>query len=102
VDQEASGKNTHIRIDFGANYPKAIFGELPPDWIISEFNLTKDNKILQPPLTMLSCICRHPPSESDMTSIEFEKSLTISNLEIIVEDKDPQASRAILTLLELM
>lgn len=97
-DKGAKGITTQIRIDFGSNYPKAIFHELPPDWLISEFNLARNGLVLDPELTMLSCVCRHPPSESDTLSIEFDKLLTISNLEVWLEGKDPEALKALLIL----
>lgn len=97
-NQEGIGKNTHIRIDFETKYPDAIFYELPPGWIISEYHLVKSNQVLESELSMLGCVCRHPPSESDNLSIEFDKLLTISNLEVWLEGKDPEACKSILIL----
>lgn len=87
--QVGSGKNTQIIIEFSESYPEAIFAELPPDWSIYEFNSVEDNQILKPNLTGLSCVCEHPPNECDAESIAFDKEVTISNLKVWLEEKDP-------------
>lgn len=97
-DQIKEGKTTQIRIDFKATYPQALFEELPPDWLLSNYNLAKNGEIYEPKLSMLTCVCRHPPSESDSLSIQFDKMLTIDNFEIWLMDIDPEGCRAILRL----
>lgn len=97
-DESGVGKVTQITIEFGVSYPEAIFAELPPDWTTYEFNHVKDNQILKPNLTGLSCVCEHPPSECDLESIDFAKEVTISNLELWLESKDPEACKAIFRL----
>ena len=96
--QDNNGKITQISIEFGTFYPEALFQELPPDWTIYEYNRVKDNKILQPNLTGLNCVCEHPPSECSPESIAFDKEITISNFETWLESKDPEACKAVLTL----
>lgn len=71
-DQDGSGKVTQICICFGAEYPEAIFEELPPDWIISDSYLVVDNQILEPPFTVLNYECEHPPSECDPESCVWQ------------------------------
>lgn len=44
------------------------------------------------------CVCEHPPSECNPESIAFDKEITISNLETWLENKDPDACKAVLTL----
>lgn len=97
-DQDDRGKVTQIQIDFGLNYPDILFNGLPPDWLLSGYKLVKDSHRLEPELPLLSCVCIHPSSECDDTSIQFEKLLTISNLEVWLEAKDPEAYKAILIL----
>ncbi|MFU0800179.1 MAG: hypothetical protein ACFWUE_05890 [Xylanivirga thermophila] len=84
-DQDDNGKVTQISIEFGTFYPETLFQELPPDWTIYEYNRVKDNQILQPSLTGLSCVIYHPPDECDQESIDFEKEITISNIESWLE-----------------
>jgi hypothetical protein len=98
ASQDGSGKITQVNIELGKSYPETFFQKLPPDWTIYEFNLVKDNQILQPKLTGLSCVCEHPPSECDAESVSFDKELTICNLEVWLEEKDPESYRAMLTL----
>lgn len=97
-DRSCVGKVTQITIEFRVSYPEAIFQELPPDWTIYEFNKVKDNQIIEPKLTGLSCVCEHPPNECDYYSIALDKEVTISNLEIWLEDLDPESCKAVLTL----
>lgn len=97
-DKSDSGKTTQIIIEFGVAYPESIFGELPPDWTIYEFNRVKDNQIMEPKLTGLSCVCEHPSNEYDSEDVEFAKEVTISNFEIWLRDKDPESCRAVLAL----
>lgn len=97
-DQDGSGKVTQICIDFRDEYPKAIFEELPPDWVTTDSYPVIDGQILESPFTVLTCVCKHPPSECDQESIDFAKELTISNLELWLESKDPEACKAILRL----
>jgi len=97
-DQGGSGKITQIDIDFGVEYPESMFNELPPDWEITDSYPVLDNEILGEPFTVLTCVCEHPPSESDPESVDFAKKVTISNLETWLESKDPEACKAILKL----
>lgn len=97
-NQDGIGKTTQVIIEFRESYPEAIFAELPPDWSIYEFNSVKDNQIIEPKLSGLSCICEHPPNECDSDSIEFTKEITISNFEIWLEGIDPKSCKAVLTL----
>lgn len=97
-DKSGIGKVTQFTIEFGASYPEAMFTELPPDWTMYEFNRVKDNQITEPKLSGLSCICEHPPNECDIESIAFDIEVTISNLEIWLEEKDPESCKAVLTL----
>ena len=60
-DKLGIGKITQFTIEFGASYPEAIFQKLPPDWTVYEFNAIKDNKILKPNLTGLSCAVSNAP-----------------------------------------
>jgi len=43
-------------------------------------------------------VCEYPPSECDQGSIDFDKKVTITNLETWLEEKDPEAMKAILLL----
>ena len=97
-DQEGSGKVTQICIEFGIEYPQSVFDELPPGWIVSDSYPVVDNKVLGTPFTILTCVCEHPPSECDQESIDFAKEVTISNLELWLESKDPEACKAIFRL----
>ena len=97
-NQDGIGKTTQVIIEFRESYPEAIFPELPPDWSIYEFNSVKDNQVIEPKLTGLSCVLEHPPNECDSHSIGFTKEITISNLEIWLEEKDPESCKAVLTL----
>lgn len=97
-DESGIGKVTQVTIEFRVFYPEAIFAELPPDWTMYEFNMVKDNQIIEPKLTGLSCICEHPSNECDSNSIEFTKEITISNFEIWLESIDPKSCKAVLTL----
>ena len=97
-DQVKKGKTTQIRIDFKATYPQALFEELPPDWLLSNYNLAKDGMVFEPDLSMLTCVCSHPPNESDSLSIEFDKILTIYNMETWLQGKYPEACKALLRL----
>lgn len=97
-DESGIGKITQIIIEFGISYPEAIFAELPPDWSIYEFNSVRDNQIIEPKLTGLSCVCEHPPNERDPESVEFTKEVTISNLELWLTNLDKLAFKSILTL----
>jgi len=97
-DKLGIGKITQFTIELGASYPEAIFQNLPPDWTVYEFNAIKDNQILKPNLTGLSCVCEHSPSECDFDSIAFAKEVTINNLELWLSWIDELASRAILML----
>lgn len=97
-DQDGSGKVTQMCIDLGADYPQALFDELPPDWIVTDSYPVVDNQILEPPFTVLNCVCEHPPSECAPESIDFAKEVTISNLELWLESKDPEACKAIFRL----
>lgn len=97
-DKSDIGKVTQFTLEFGASYPEAMFAELPPDWNIYEFNNVKDNKIIEPRLTGLSCVCEHPPNECDAESIAFDIEVSISNLELWLTDLDERACKAILTL----
>ena len=97
-NQDGIGKTTQVIIEFRESYSEAIFAELPPDWTMYEFNMVKDNQIIEPKLTGLSCMCEHPSNECDSNSIEFNKEITISNLEIWLESIDPKSCKAVLTL----
>jgi hypothetical protein len=97
-NQDGIGKTTQVIIEFRESYPEAIFPELPPDWSIYEFNSVKDNQVIEPKLTGLSCVLEHPPNECDAESIAFDIEVTISNLEIWLGEKDPVSCRAVLTL----
>lgn len=97
-DESSIGKVTQITIEFAVSYPEAMYNELPPDWTMYEFNRVKDNQIIDPKLTGLSCICEHLPNECDSDSIEFTKEITISNFEIWLKEKDPESCKAVLTL----
>lgn len=97
-DKDGSGKVTQIDIPFKEKYPEYIFAELPPDWSIYEFNIVKDNQVLKTKYTGLSCVCEHPPNECDAESVAFDKKVTISNLEVWLEEKDPESFRALLIL----
>lgn len=97
-DESGIGKITQIIIEFGTSYSEAMFQELPPDWTMYEYSRVKDNQILEPKLTGLSCVFNHPPNECDAESIAFDIEVTISNLEVWLEEKDPESCRAVLTL----
>lgn len=97
-DESGIGKVTQITIEFGVSYPEAMFQEFPPDWTMYEFNRVKDNQIIEPKLTGISCVCEHPPNECDSDSVDFAKEVTIGNFEIWLEDKDPESCKAVLTL----
>lgn len=97
-DESGVGKVTQVIIEFRVFYPEAIFAELPPDWTMYVFNMVKDNQIIEPKLTGLSCMCEYPPNECDSNSIEFTKEITISNFEIWLESIDPKSCKAVLTL----
>ena len=97
-DKSCVGKVTQITIELGVSYPETIFAELPPDWTMYKFNKVKDNQIIEPKLTGLSCVFKHPPNECDAESIAFDIEVTISNLEVWLEEKAPESYRAVLTL----
>jgi len=97
-DESGIGKITQIIIEFGTSYSEAMFQELPPDWTMYEYSRVKDNQILKPNLTGLSCVFNHPLNECDAESIAFDIEVTISNLEVWLEEKDPESCRAVLTL----
>ena len=96
--QDGIGKTTQVIIEFRESYPEAMFQELPPDWTMYEYSRVKDNQILEPKLTGLSCVFKHPPNECDAESLAFDIEVTISNLEVWLEEKDPESCRAVLTL----
>lgn len=97
-DESGIGEITQIIIEFGTSYSETMFQELPPDWTMYEYSRVKDNQILEPKLTGLSCVFKHPPNECDTESIAFDIEVTISNLEVWLEEKDPESCRAVLTL----
>lgn len=92
-------KITHIQIEFGAFYPKAILEGLPPDWIIYEYHTVDDDKCISDyTYSAISCSERHPITESDIESIEYAKWLNISNLECWLNDIDPASFWSVLKL----
>ena len=71
-------KITHIQIEFGAFYPKALLDGLPPNWVHYEYHTVDDNLI------------------SDYTY--SAKRLNISNLECWLNDIDPAGFWSVLKL----
>ncbi|MBW6411931.1 hypothetical protein [Clostridium weizhouense] len=91
-------KITHIQIEFGAFYPKAILEGLPPNWIHYEYHRVDDNLISDYTYSAISCSECHPITESDAESIEYAKRLNISNLECWLNDIDPASFWSVLKL----
>ena len=91
-------KITHIQIEFGAFYPKAILEGLPPNWIHYEYHTVDNNLISDYTYSAISCSERHPITESDTESIEYAKRLNISNLECWLNDIDPDSFWSVLKL----
>ncbi len=94
TEDDDVGKTTKVRIEFTENYPPALFQDLPPEWMVYEdvdINTTKR-------FTALGCACWHPPGECDNDVVEFDKMVTISNLETWLDGRDPDAYKALLIL----
>lgn len=97
-DSDSRGKVTQISIDFETLYPEEMFYELPPDWELTDSYPVLNNEVLGEPFSVLTCVCEHPPTECDQESIDFDKKVTITNLETWLEEKDPESCKAILKL----
>lgn len=91
-------KITHIQIEFGALYPKALLDGLPPNWVHYEYHTIDNNRISNYTYSALSCSEHHPITESDTESIEYAKRLNISNLECWLNDIDPAGFWSVLKL----
>ncbi len=92
-------KITHIQIEFGALYPKALLDGLPPNWALYEYHTVDDDKCISDyTYSAISCSERHPITESGKADIRYAKRLNISNLECYLSDIDPAAFWSVLKL----
>ncbi|MBC2581774.1 hypothetical protein [Clostridium sp. DJ247] len=92
-------KVTHIQIEFGALYPKALLSGLPPDWVLYEYHTVDDDKCISDyTYSAISCSERHPITESGKADIRYAKRLNISNLECYLSDIDPASFWSVLKL----
>ena len=98
TDKEQDGKLTQLEIGFGELYLQSLFNELPPDWELTDEYPMYDGYTLGEPVAVLMCTIEHPPSECDQESIDFQKEISISNLETWLEGKDPDACKSLIML----
>lgn len=92
-------KITHIQLEFGALYPKALLDGLPPNWVLYEYHTVDDDKCISDyTYSAISCSERHPITESGKADIRYAKRLNISNLECYLSDIDPAAFWSVLKL----
>lgn len=83
-----------IEIRFGKVYPQALFDELPPDWEVTDEYLIINDQTVDEPVDILTCVIEYQLDES----ISIQREIAISNLETWLEEKDPQACKALIAL----
>lgn len=83
-----------IEIRFGKVYPQALFDGLPPDWEVTDEYLIIDDQTVDEPVDILTCEIEYQLDES----INIQREIAISNLETWLEEKDPQACKALIAL----
>jgi len=81
LDNNDDSKTTKIYIVFETLYPHSLFYQLPPEWEIGDYHRVIDDEVVGSPVSILTCNCVHLPGECDEESVEFDKKLTIANLE---------------------
>lgn len=92
--QEGTGSDCiEIEFRFGKLYSDNLFSELIPYWSVTdEYPVVGDE--LGEPHSILSCRVDHTPDES----LEAQKDNAIRSLERWLDDKDPQACKALIAL----
>lgn len=86
--QDSSGKTVQLTLELGSLYPDEMFYELPPEWSTYVYHSIIDNSI------GLKCTgLTHSESfiPLDEDELEFATALTISNLELWLDNRDPDA-----------
>ena len=78
------------------NYPPALFQDLPYDWMVYEDVDVASETYKR--FTALGCVYWHPPRECDDDIVNFDKRVIVANLEEWLDNRAPDAYRALLTL----
>ena len=89
------GKNVQIQIELGSSYSD-IFTKLPPDWLTYEYHTIVGGNQIGNRCTGLSYTEDFIPL--DQEELEFATNLTISNLELWLDNFDSDGVKSVLKL----
>lgn len=88
-----TGKNVQLQIELGYPYPIEMFGHLPPGWLTYTYHTIDEHKQIGPKHLGLSHSEDFIPYNE--AELEFQTALTISNLECLIDDTDPESYKAV-------
>lgn len=92
------GPGTQICIYFDDKYPASVFGDLPPEWYLSEYYIQEEENGQEIGFSALVCECYHDDNVLDDKNMNFDIKVTTSNMVTWLNDKDPEGNRAFLIL----